>query len=216
MCSIQTEWRYDSLCIRLPSVVFPCCRWVRVWWKHHHNRVRTLIRDPLASLSDLMNTCIFNTYISQALPWPLCSIMEWLVVFEFHLKFYLIESICNWRKQLWLVTDASKAKYLPNKKRSSLSVFMSAQPNSSRLNRSCSFIFGEGEMWWQTVLCIPELKEMSALQMNCKLRCWRGSWMLWSADCPILTGARGSMCFSTVLTAAMLVASLPCLDHASC
>lgn len=150
MCSIQkSDWRYDRSCVRRPCTVFACRRWVRMWWKDHHNRVRTLIRDPLASLSDLMNTCIFNTYIPQALPRPLCRTMEWLGVCEFHLKFYLIESICNWRKQLWLVTDASKAKYLPNKKRSAFSVFMSAQLNSSGLNGSCSFIFSERKHCWQ-------------------------------------------------------------------
>lgn len=39
-----------------------------------------------------------------------------LVDCAFYLEFYLIGYICNQRKQLWLVTDASKAKYLPNKK----------------------------------------------------------------------------------------------------
>lgn len=39
-----------------------------------------------------------------------------LVDCAFYLEFYLIGYICNRRKQLWLVTDASKAKYLPNKK----------------------------------------------------------------------------------------------------
>lgn len=144
-------WERDGLtdCVLGFPVLCSHCGLSQGAWKYHHNRVRTLIRNPLASLSDLMNTCIFNAYIPQALPLSSCSIMEWLVVCKFHLKFYLIGSICHWRKQLWLVTDAAKAKYLPNKKRNAFSVFMSAQRNSSSLNGSCAIVFSEGKTRWQ-------------------------------------------------------------------
>lgn len=138
---------------------------------YHHNRVRTLIRDPLVSLFDLMNTCILNPYISQGLRLLLCCIMQWLVDCVFHLEFYLIGYICNQRKQLWLVTDASKAKYLPNKK-TLFSISISIQLNSSSLNRSCSFISvrGERDRIW---LSIPALKEMVPCKRNSHAYIWK-------------------------------------------
>lgn len=112
-----------------------------------------------------MNTCILNPYISQGLRLLLCCIMQWLVDCVFHLEFYLIGYICNQRKQLWLVTDASKAKYLPNKK-TLFSISISIQLNSSSLNRSCSFISvrGERDRIW---LSIPALTEMVPCKRNC-------------------------------------------------
>lgn len=71
---------------------------------YHHNRVRTLIRDPLVSLFDLMNTCILNPYISQGLGLLLCCIMQWL--------WWIVYFIWNFTWLDTFVTEGNSCDYL--------------------------------------------------------------------------------------------------------
>lgn len=79
----------NRLSIKLNSILFTCFKMSQGEIQASSlNRVRTLIRDPLTSLFDLMNTCILNTYISELkAPIVLYNGMTSLDC-VFHLEFY--------------------------------------------------------------------------------------------------------------------------------